>query len=84
MSGHATIADGEQLVEARHLSRRFVVRQSAGRLRRTRRVVTAVDDISFGIRAGDRECCAAQLTYVYTGGDGDPTPVPPDVRTALS
>ena len=40
--------------------------------------------MSFGIGVGDRECCAAQLTYVYTGAGGGPTPVPPDVRTVLS
>ena len=40
--------------------------------------------MTFDIVAGGRECCAAQLTYVYTGAGSGPTPVPPDVRTALS
>jgi ABC-2 type transport system ATP-binding protein len=69
MNGHTTVADGEQLVEARHLSRRFVVRQSTGRLRRTRRVVTAVDDVSFGIRAGEA------VGYIGANGAGKSTTI---------
>jgi acyl-CoA thioester hydrolase len=39
--------------------------------------------LAFDIRAGGRACCAAQLTYVHTGGAGTPAPLPPEVRAAL-
>jgi ABC-2 type transport system ATP-binding protein len=69
MSGTSTNAPGEQLVRVDHLSRRFVVRESAGRLRRTKRVVSAVDDISFTIGAGEA------VGYIGANGAGKSTTI---------
>ncbi len=41
------------VIETQHLRREFVVRRSSGRLRRERQVVTAVDDLSIQIAAGE-------------------------------
>jgi ABC-2 type transport system ATP-binding protein len=60
---------GEHLVQVDHLSRQFVVRESAGRLRRTRRLVTAVDDISFTIAAGEA------VGYIGANGAGKSTTI---------
>jgi ABC-2 type transport system ATP-binding protein len=57
------------LVDVRELSRRFVVRAPAGRLRRERRVVTAVDGISFAMSAGD---CVG---YIGANGAGKSTTI---------
>jgi ABC-2 type transport system ATP-binding protein len=57
------------IVDVRHLRREFVVRRRAGRLARTRDVVTAVDDVSFSIAAG--EC----LGYIGANGAGKSTTI---------
>jgi ABC-2 type transport system ATP-binding protein len=62
-------AGPDHLVEVRHLSRRFVVRQAAGRLRRTKRVVTAVDDVSFTISPGEA------VGYIGANGAGKSTTI---------
>lgn len=59
----------EHLVEVNHLSRQFVVRQAVGRLRRTKRVVTAVDDVSFTIAAGEA------VGYIGANGAGKSTTI---------
>jgi ABC-2 type transport system ATP-binding protein len=51
------------------LRREFVLRQSAGRVRRTKRVVTAVDDISFTITAGEA------VGYIGANGAGKSTTI---------
>jgi len=57
------------IVEASDLRRDFVVRRKAGRLRRTRDVVAAVDGISFSIGAG--EC----VGYIGANGAGKSTTI---------
>jgi len=69
MSGNDVDAPDEHLVDVRHLTRQFVVRESAGRLRRTKRVVTAVDDISFAIDPGEA------VGYIGANGAGKSTTI---------
>jgi len=57
------------LVEVRDLRREFAVRRSVGRLRRERRVVRAVDGISFTVDRG--EC----VGYIGANGAGKSTTV---------
>jgi ABC-2 type transport system ATP-binding protein len=57
------------LLEVRDLHRDFVVRRSAGRLRREKRVVHAVDGITFSVAAG--EC----VGYIGANGAGKSTTV---------
>jgi ABC-2 type transport system ATP-binding protein len=57
------------IVEVADLRREFVVRRKAGRLRRTRHVVAAVDGISFTIEAG--EC----VGYIGANGAGKSTTI---------
>jgi viologen exporter family transport system ATP-binding protein len=57
------------LVDVRDLRREFVVRRSAGRLRRERRVIRAVDGISFTIDRG--EC----VGYIGANGAGKSTTI---------
>jgi ABC-2 type transport system ATP-binding protein len=59
----------EAVVDVRDLRREFVVRRAAGGLRRTRRVVTAVDDISFRIAAGE------SVGYIGANGAGKSTTI---------
>jgi ABC-2 type transport system ATP-binding protein len=69
MNGDGVAVPAKHLIEARHLSRQFVVRQAAGRLRRTKRVVTAVDDVSFQIAAGEA------VGYIGANGAGKSTTI---------
>jgi acyl-CoA thioester hydrolase len=39
--------------------------------------------IAFEVRAGGRPCCTVDTTYVLSGADGRPVPIPDDVRAAL-
>jgi viologen exporter family transport system ATP-binding protein len=57
------------VIEARNLVREFAVRQRIGRIRRRRRVVRAVDDITFGIRAGE------SVGYIGANGAGKSTTI---------
>ncbi|GAA4349465.1 ABC transporter ATP-binding protein [Angustibacter luteus] len=57
------------VLTVRDLRREFVLRQSAGRVRRTKRVVTAVDDISFTITAGEA------VGYIGANGAGKSTTI---------
>ena len=57
------------IVEVEGLRREFVVRRKTGRFGRTRDVVTAVDDITFSIAAG--EC----LGYIGANGAGKSTTI---------
>ena len=57
------------LVEVTDLHRDFVVRRKAGRLRRTRHVVPAVDGVSFSIQPG--EC----VGYIGANGAGKSTTI---------
>lgn len=59
----------EPIIEFTDLRRSFVVRQKAGRLRRTKKVVHAVDGISVRIRAG--EACG----YIGANGAGKSTTI---------
>ena len=59
----------EPIVEIEGLSRQFVVRRSAGRLRREKRVVRAVDGISFTVWKG--EC----VGYIGANGAGKSTTI---------
>ena len=38
--------------------------------------------VAFTISVGDRLCCRVRTTYVLTGTDREPTPIPDDVRDA--
>jgi ABC-2 type transport system ATP-binding protein len=69
MIGGGMAAAAGHLVEVRHLSRQFVVRHSAGGLRRAKRVVTAVDDISFTLDAGEA------VGYIGANGAGKSTTI---------
>jgi ABC-2 type transport system ATP-binding protein len=57
------------IVEVTDLRREFVVRRRAGRLRRTRDVVAAVDGVTFGIAPG--EC----VGYIGANGAGKSTTI---------
>ena len=57
------------VVEIENLSRHFVVRRSTGRLRREKRVVRAVDGISFTVAKG--EC----VGYIGANGAGKSTTI---------
>jgi viologen exporter family transport system ATP-binding protein len=57
------------IVDVRGLRRDFVVHRRTGRLRRTREVVRAVDDVTFGIAPG--EC----LGYIGANGAGKSTTI---------
>jgi ABC-2 type transport system ATP-binding protein len=50
------------LIRLEHVEKTFVVRTKAGRLRRTRTEVRAVDDVSFSVAAGS--------TLGYIGPNG--------------
>jgi len=57
------------IVEARDLHREFVVRRAAGRLRRTKHTVAAVDGVTFSIAPG--EC----VGYIGANGAGKSTTI---------
>lgn len=57
------------LIELRHVSKTFVVRARAGRLRRRRHVVHAVNDLSFSVGAG------SMVGYIGPNGAGKSTTV---------
>ena len=59
----------EPIVEFADLRRSFVVRQKAGKVRRTKKIVHAVDGISVRIEAG--ESCG----YIGANGAGKSTPI---------
>jgi len=57
------------VVDVRGLRREFVVRTAAGRLRRQRRVVRAVDDVTFALRRGET------VGYIGANGAGKSTTI---------
>ena len=57
------------IVDVESLRREFVLRRSTGRLRRERRVVTAVDDVSFTIARGE------SVGYIGANGAGKSTTI---------
>ncbi len=57
------------VIDVRELRREFVVRRSAGRLRRTRDVVAAVDGVTFAVEPG--EC----VGYIGANGAGKSTTI---------
>ncbi|WP_062210922.1 ATP-binding cassette domain-containing protein [Streptomyces sp. NBRC 109706] len=59
----------ETLIEVDRLEKVFTVRRRAGRLRRTRRAVRAVDGISFGVRRGE------MVGYIGPNGAGKSTTI---------
>jgi len=65
----STQREREMIVEIEDLSRHFVVRRSVGRLRREKRVVRAVDGISFTVGKG--EC----VGYIGANGAGKSTTI---------
>ena len=67
MSEHTTTP--ERVVDVESLRREFVVRRSTGRLRRERRVVRAVDDVTFSIAAGE------SVGYIGANGAGKSTTI---------
>ncbi|MEN3357999.1 MAG: viologen exporter family transport system ATP-binding protein [Mycobacteriales bacterium] len=62
-------APGEPIIDVRDLRRDFVVRRPAGRLRRDRHVVSAVDGITLAVRPG--EC----VGYIGANGAGKSTTI---------
>jgi acyl-CoA thioester hydrolase len=40
--------------------------------------------LGFEVRVLERVCCTVETVYVHVGPDGRPTPVPDEVRAALS
>jgi ABC-2 type transport system ATP-binding protein len=58
-----------QVIDVRDLRREFVVRTSTGRVRREKKVVTAVDGVTLGVRAG--EC----VGYIGANGAGKSTTI---------
>ena len=40
--------------------------------------------IAFDVRAGGRECCAVETTYVYADPEGAPQPIPDEIRAQLT
>jgi ABC-2 type transport system ATP-binding protein len=65
----STTQDQEPIVQFTDLRRTFVVRQKAGRVRRTKKIVAAVDGISLRIEAG--EACG----YIGANGAGKSTTI---------
>ncbi|TDE08894.1 ABC transporter ATP-binding protein [Jiangella asiatica] len=59
----------EPIISVRDLRREFVVRSPAGRLRRTRTVVAAVDGLSFDLEAG------SAVGYIGANGAGKSTTI---------
>jgi ABC-2 type transport system ATP-binding protein len=59
----------ERVVDVVGLRREFVVRHASGRLRRTRRTVRAVDDVTFAIEAGEA------VGYIGANGAGKSTTI---------
>jgi ABC-2 type transport system ATP-binding protein len=59
----------ELAVDVRGLRREFVIRTSAGRLRRERRVLRAVDDVTFAVRRGET------VGYIGANGAGKSTTI---------
>ena len=57
------------MIEVEHVEKRFTVREKRGLLRRTRRVVRAVDDLTFGVERG------SLVGYVGPNGAGKSTTV---------
>jgi ABC-2 type transport system ATP-binding protein len=60
---------GDAVVAVSGLRRDFVVRTAAGRLRRARRLVRAVDDVTFTLRAGET------VGYIGANGAGKSTTI---------
>lgn len=48
------------------------------------RIGTTSITLGFDVRVGERRCCRVETTYVHIDADGRSTPVPDEVRTALS
>ncbi len=40
--------------------------------------------IAFDIRAGDRDCCSVETTYVYADPEGAPQRIPDEMRAQLT
>jgi len=40
--------------------------------------------LAFDLRAGGRPCCQVETVYVYADKSGTPTPIPDEIRTALT
>ncbi len=64
-----SVTDAEPIIEFADLRRSFVVRQKAGRVRRTKKTVHAVDGVSVSIAAG--EACG----YIGANGAGKSTTI---------
>ncbi len=64
-----TVPVAEGVIDVQELRREFVVRRNAGRLRRTRDVVAAVDGVTFRVTAG--EC----VGYIGANGAGKSTTI---------
>lgn len=69
MNGRDNAPGGDHLVDVQRLSREFVVRQETGRLRRAKRVVTAVEDVTFTIAPGEA------VGYIGANGAGKSTTI---------
>jgi ABC-2 type transport system ATP-binding protein len=63
------MSERELVVQIENLTRHFVVRRSAGRFRREKRIVPAVDGITFSVAAG--EC----VGYIGANGAGKSTTI---------